>query len=54
MELELKDGTIVKYSESYGYNGVYIVVESKVTDEQKVAIKKQLKEERDLVSLKFS
>lgn len=51
--LELKDGTVIEYSESYSPNGVHITIEQKTTDEQKVEIKKQLKEDRDLLSLKF-
>lgn len=53
MTLELKDGTQIRYSEYYSYNGVHIEINQFVTDEQKVEIKKQLKEERDLLSLKF-
>jgi len=52
--LRLKDDTQIKYSEYYSYNGVHITIEQPVTDEQKAEIKKQLKEDRDLMSLKFT
>lgn len=51
--LILEDGTIIKYSECYSRNGVHIDIQDKVTDEQKDEIKKKLKSERDLLSLKF-
>jgi len=54
MELELKDGTIIKYDESYSIDGVHIWILDKVTDEQKEEIKKKLRSERDLLSLKFT
>ncbi len=49
----LKDGTVVSYNEDYSVNGVHIEIKTQVTEDQKEEIKKTLKEERDLLSLKF-
>lgn len=49
----LKDGSNFEMNEHYSHDGVHIEILEPATDEQKEEIKKQLKEDRDLVSLKF-
>lgn len=51
--LELKNGTKIKYQEYYSFSGVSIIIMEPVTPEQKIEITKTLKEERDLLSIKF-
>ena len=53
MELILKNQKVIKYEESYCYDGVQINVTSETTPEEKEEIAKQLKSERYLVSLRF-
>ena len=53
MTLELKSGRKIKYNEYYEYSGVHISIMEPVTPDEKEEIKKTLKSERDLVSLKF-
>lgn len=53
MYLELENGDKIAFSEYYSPSGVHITIEQPVTEAQMIEIKKQLKQDRDLLSLRF-
>lgn len=52
-KFEMKDGTIVTFYSALSYNGINVSVSTKLDKDQKDQFKKELKMERDVVSIRF-
>lgn len=52
-KFEMKDGTIVTFYSALSFNGINVSVSTKLNEDQKAQFKKELKSDRDVVSIRF-